>query len=342
MKQGQLIPFARDGLMKKIAGAEERIWLASPFLSLPVAEQIAEAASKSTAQNRRLLTALDERSVAVGVLNPRALEWLHDAGFQIGNVDNLHAKVSLVGLDWGLVGSGNLTGKGLGDEEGGGNYELGVVLTTKQIQEASAIFADWWKKARDVSADEIAEYKLVPRIKLDRKKPRRRKKAGSTLPVVNVAQLQQFLTEELDNPRRYWVDANYHNPKAETWWHQEWISGQPEVAYKKGDVIIIYLGAKNGGPKLCPAIVQATTTTEAKAAWVANQRDDNPEAPERWPNVTHTTILGEVPVSAGVPLELINRTGESLRRGYLEITRAEFEILAGAMIRVLMLDQPRV
>lgn len=333
MKQGQLIPFARDKLMRKIAGAEERIWLASPFLSFPVAKKIAEQAGKSMAQDRRLLTALDERSVAVGVLDPRALEQLHDARFQIRNIENLHAKVSLVGLGWGLLGSGNLTGKGLGDEEGGGNYELGAILSTKQIQEASEIFADWWKQAQEVSADEIAEYKLVPRIKFDRKKPKRGK-PGPALPIANVAQLQQLLNEKLDSHRRYWVDANYHNLRQETWWHREWISGQPEVAYNEGDVIVIYLGARNGGPKLCPAIVQATTTTEAKAAWVAKQRDDDPEAPKRWPNVTHTRILGEVlPVTSGVPLELIERTGESLRRGYLEITREQFEQLAQAMIK---------
>ncbi len=318
--------------MGKIAGAEERIWLASPFLSFPVAKQIAEAAGKSTAQDRKLLTALDERSVAVGVLDPRALEQLRKARFQIGNIENLHAKLSLVGSGWGLVGSGNLTGMGLGNEEGGGNYELGAILTANQIHEASAIFAGWWTKAREVSAAEIAEYKLVPRIKSDRKKSKRGK-SGAALPVANVARLQQFLTEEPSSYRRYWVDANYHNPQQETWWHREWISGQPEVAYNKGDVIVIYLGAKNGGPKLCPAIVQATTTTEAKAAWVAKQRDDDPEAPKRWPNVTHTMLLGEVlPIATGVPLELINRTGESLRRGYLEISPAELEILAEAMI----------
>lgn len=330
MKQGQLIPFARDRLMEKIASAEKRIWLASPFLSFPVAKQIAEAARKSPAQDRKLLTALDERSVAVGVLDPRALEQLHDAKFQIRDIENLHAKVSLVGSGWGLVGSGNLTGKGLGDEEGGGNHELGAILTAKQIQEASEFFVGWWKKAREVSADEIAEYKLVPRIKFDRKKPKRGK-SGPVLPVTNVARLQQFLDEELDNHRRYWVDANYHNPDAQTWWHQGWISGQPEVAYSEGDMIAIYLGGKNRGPKSCPAIVRATTDTKTDEAWVAAHRETAKDA-ERWPNYTLTEVFGEVPITPGVPLELIDRTGESLRRGYLEITRAEFETLAQSML----------
>jgi len=330
MKQGQLIPFARDRLMEKIASAEKRIWLASPFLSFPVAKQIAEAANKSTAQDRKLLTALDERSVAVGVLDPRALEQLHNAKFQIRDIENLHAKVSLIGPGWGLVGSGNLTGKGLGDEEGGGNHELGAILTAKQIHEASGFFVGWWKKAREVSADEIAEYKLVPRVKFDRKKPKRGK-SRPVLPVTNVARLQQLLDEELDGRRRYWVDANYHNPKAQTWWHQGWISGQPEVAYSEGDMIVIYLGGKNRGPKSCPAIVRATTDTNTDEAWVAAHREIAKDA-ERWPNYTLTEVLGEVPITYGVALELIKRTGESLRRGYLEITRVEFETLARSML----------
>ncbi len=316
--------------MEKIASAEKKIWLASPFLSFPVAEQIAEAASKATAQDRKLLTVLNERSVAVGVLDPRALEQLHDAKFQIRDIENLHAKVSLVDPGWGLVGSGNLTGKGLGDQEGGGNHELGAILTAKQIQEAAEFFEGWWKKAREVSADEIAEYKLVPRIKFGRKKPNRGK-SGPVLPVTNVARLQQFLNEELDSHRRYWVDANYHNPEAQTWWHQGWISGQPEVAYSEGDMVAIYLGGKNRGPKSCPAIVRATTDTKTDEAWVAAHRETAEDA-KRWPNYTLTEVLGEVPITPGVPLGLISRTGESLRRGYLEITRAEFETLAQSML----------
>jgi hypothetical protein len=181
-----------------------------------------------------------------------------------------------------------------------------------------------------VSANEIAEYKLVPRAKFDRKKPKRRK-AGPVLPVTNVARLRQFLDDELDSHRRYWVDANYHNPKTQTWWHQEWISGQPEVAYSEGDAIVIYLGGKNRGPKSCPAIVRATTDTKADEAWVAAHRESAKDA-KRWPNYTLTEVLGEVPITPGVPLELIDRTGKSLRRGYLEITRAEFETLAQSML----------
>ncbi|HEX6753678.1 MAG TPA: phospholipase D-like domain-containing protein [Solirubrobacterales bacterium] len=328
MSQGQLIAFAREELLRKIAGAEGRIWLASPFLTFPVAKRIGDAARESTAGDRRLLTALDDRSVEVGVLDPNALDQLADTGFEIASIDNLHAKVSLIGSGWGLVGSGNLTGKGLGDEAGGGNHELGVILTDEQVEEASAFFADWWKVAQQVTADEIAAYKLLPRVH-----GKGLGSVGPSLPVADVAQLQRLLADksELDGSERYWIDANYHDPSNETWWHRDWISGQPEVAYSEGDLIVLYLGKKYGGPGRCPAILRATTSTRPDPAWVAANRDD-PEAPERWPNVTRTTILAEVPVTAGIPLEIIGKTGQSLRRGFLEITRAQFDKLAQATI----------
>ncbi|HET7443190.1 MAG TPA: phospholipase D-like domain-containing protein [Solirubrobacterales bacterium] len=334
--RGALVPVAREELMRRIRSATERIWLASPFLSLPVAEEIAEAAAKSPAAERKLLTDASERSVAVGVLDADGLEQLHEAEFEIVDIDDLHAKVSLVDSAWGLVGSGNLTGKGLGDEKGGGNYELGVILTAKQIEKASAFLADWLKEGKEVDAAEIERLKQVEKVPW---KPKRRRKRRPSLPFVDVAGLKEFLDEEvpLDNPPRYWIDANYHSRVEETWWQERrWISGQRKVAYTEGDLIVIYLGAKNEGPKRCPAIVRATTNTKTDRKFVEDNREDDPEAPKRWPNVTHIEVLGEVSGPIGSRLGLIKRdgkplTGKSLRRGFLEITRPEFDLLATAM-----------
>ncbi len=54
----------------------------------------------------------------------------------------------------GLVGSGNLTGSGLGGEQGG-NVELGVVLSPSQVGAASELVAKWWEKADPVDAQAI-------------------------------------------------------------------------------------------------------------------------------------------------------------------------------------------
>jgi phosphatidylserine/phosphatidylglycerophosphate/cardiolipin synthase-like enzyme len=111
---GELLTYARTELLARIRGAEQRVWLASPFLSRPVAEEIAAAAGESAAGDRRLLTALVAASVQTRVLDPGALELLLDSGFELCSVPNLHAKLSLIEAGWGLVGSGNLTNAGLG------------------------------------------------------------------------------------------------------------------------------------------------------------------------------------------------------------------------------------
>lgn len=322
-----LVEFARNLLIDRIETAQDRIWLASPFLTLPIAKRIATAADKSSAGQRRLLTALGPRSVQVGVLDPAALSHLQKAGFKVSSAANLHAKVSLVDSSWGLVGSGNLTGSGLG-KSGGGNHELGVILTRPQIETASAIFSAWWKKAKNVSRAEIARY-----AKLERFPRNRIADLGPMLPVPDFERLEEILGEDpaIAASRRHWVDANYHDPEDEAWWERDWISGQRAVSYDQGDLILVYLGKKNRGPARCPAVLEATSPTEENRRWVIEHRDA--EAADRWPNVTKTKVIADAPLETGASLQVIQKTGRSLRRGYLSLTRAQFERLARDLIK---------
>jgi phosphatidylserine/phosphatidylglycerophosphate/cardiolipin synthase-like enzyme len=143
--------------------AEDRIWLASPFLSKPVAEEIVAAVAESSAVERRLLTALVPGSVQTRVLDPAGLEALLDADFELSSVPNLHAKLSLIDSSWGLVGSGNLTNAGLGGKSYA-NVELGVTLDAAQIAMAAGYFAAWWDGADPIHAGLIAEYAALPRV----------------------------------------------------------------------------------------------------------------------------------------------------------------------------------
>src|SRR6476659_10794792 len=161
---GDLVTYARTELLARIRGAEARVWLASPFLSRPVAEEIVTVVEESSAGERRLLTALVAGSVQARVLDPGALEILLDSGFELCSVPNLHAKLSLIDTSWGLVGSGNLTNSGLGSESRA-NVELGVVLDAEQIATAADLFARWWDGADPIGADLIAEYAALPRLK---------------------------------------------------------------------------------------------------------------------------------------------------------------------------------
>lgn len=323
---GELIDFARNLLMARIEAARERIWLVSPFLTRPIAERIHRTVKDSAATERRLLTALEPRSVQVGVLDPSGLKSLRAAGFEVASIANLHAKVSLVDSDWGLIGSGNLTGAGLGGE-GGGNLELGVLLDRVQVESAEKMVGDWWAKAEFVGAKEIEAYAALPRM------PRAEiGDFGPHIAMRDPAPLREILAEDQVTAasRGYWIDSNYHAPDDEAWWRRNWISGQPAVSYAKGDLIVIYLGKRNGGPQKCPAILRAESPTRHDSEWVVRHRD--PEAAERWPNVTQTSVIAELPVFSGVELALVGRNGSGLQWGYNHITREEFETIAQAML----------
>jgi phosphatidylserine/phosphatidylglycerophosphate/cardiolipin synthase-like enzyme len=248
--EGALVQFARERLLKRTEQAQERVWLVSPFLTLPIALKIGEAAARSEAHDRRLLTALDPRSIQVGVLDPKALSTLHECGFEIASIANLHAKVSLVDTDWGLVGSGNLTGSGLG-WRGSGNRELGVLLTRRQIGIATDLVEQWWEEAIGITPSRIAEYADLPKFPDSPVGS-----FGSTLTIPTAEGLEQILNEdpETAKARRYWIDANYHNPSNETWWHRNWISGPRRANYEPGDLIFIYLTKNSGGPGACAAL----------------------------------------------------------------------------------------
>ena len=328
--KGNLVTFARGELLRRIRGAQERVWLASPFLTAPIANHIVKAVDRSGAKERRLLTALVGGSVRVRALDPKALLILREAGFEIASIRNLHAKVSIVDSRWGLIGSGNLTSAGLGSTERG-NAELGVVLDAAQIGEAAAIFAGWWAKADSVSRGRIEEFDALPRVERHEGEV---EDFGPAVEPAQTAELDEILAEDdaVANSHRYWVKSAYHQPDDEDWWHRGWISDALLPKYEKGDLIVIYLGARNNGPKSCPAVVRAASDPRRDRDWVISHRD--PEAADQWPFVTETVFVADVPVTQGVPLELIGKNGHSVQRGNCSITRKEFEIVASAMARL--------
>lgn len=212
---GELVTYARTELLARIRGAEQRVWLASPFLSKSVAEEIVTAAEESSASERRLLTALVAGSVQTRVLDPGALEALLYSGFELCSVPNLHAKLSLTDTSWGLVGSGNLTNAGLGGE-GRANVELGVVLDAEQIAGAAELFARWWAGADPIGAGLIAEYAALPRLK---PAPGQPGYYGTPVGVGLPQSLEEILAEDelAALGRGYWVKSNYQRHDDPTW-----------------------------------------------------------------------------------------------------------------------------
>ncbi len=324
---GELVTYARTELLTRIRGAEQRVWLASPFLSKPVADEIATAVVESSAEERRLLTALVAGSVQTRVLNPGGLETLLDAGFEICSVPNLHAKVSLIDSSWGLIGSGNLTNSGLGSE-GRANVELGVVLDDEQIATAAELFVRWWDDANPVGANAIAEYAALPRLK---QLPGQPVAYGAPVGVGLPQSFDDILVEDelTAGGRGYWVKSNYQRHDNPTWWERGWISDWRQASYAIGDLIVLYLSAKDGGPAICPAVVRVTEQSELAREWIAEHGD--PEAALQWPYRTRVEVVGEVPIESGAKLESFGLTGQSLQSGYCSISRQQFEQALRAM-----------
>jgi hypothetical protein len=318
---GELVTYARTELLAQVRRAQERVWLASPFLSRPVAEEIVLAVAESMATERRLLTALVPSSVQTRVLDPTGLEALLDADFEISSVPNLHAKLSLVDSSWGLLGSGNLTNAGLGGKSYA-NVELGVTLDAAQIKTAANYFAAWWDDADPIHAGLISEYAALPRVN-----PPLGNSGGYGTPIrVGLpANLESIFAEDelTAHGRGYWVKSNYQRHDDPAWWKRGWISDWRETSYATGDLIVLYLGARGGGPAICPAVVVVTEPSELAPEWIAEHGD--PEAAEQWPYRTLVETVGEVPIQAGAKLEDFGLTGQSLQGGYCSITRQQFE-----------------
>jgi hypothetical protein len=325
-----LLTFAREELLARIGEAEERVWLVSPFLTAPIAARIGDAAKRCSAEDLRFLTALVPRSVRAGVLSPAGLSTLSKTKFKIASIPNLHAKVSLIDSDWGLVGSGNLTGGGLGGEEGG-NIELGVLLNQAQIDASSELVARWWEEDADpVGPQRIAEFAALPPFPKAKSEPA---PVGIPLPIAGIEGLERVLAEDeaVASSRHYWIKSNYHRSEEEQWWHRNWISDWRRGPYGVGDLIVLYLSARDGGPACCPVVVAVTKPSREDSKWVREHRD--PDAAERWPYVTEVSVVGEVPIEAGAPLAAIEKTGQSVQGGYCRIDRNEFNVLVRAMLK---------
>lgn len=323
----ELVTVASRRLLWQLGHARNRIWLASPYLSLNAAERLIESAAGSPAGDRRLLTAVEEGSVRAGTLSPEGLLALEDNGFEVASIDNLHAKLSLVDSAWALVGSGNLTGAGLG-LDGSGNFELGVELDATQLGAAAAIYSSWWGRAALVPKEELERLAALP-VEPPRGKG---KTYGPKLHPTGAEELEAILAEDeaTANSRRYWIKANYHRHDLQNWWKRDWISDGRRASYAVGDLIVLYLSAHEGGPACCPAVVRAMTTIRHDPDWVKAKGDA--EAIPQWPFVTETIRVAEIPISEGIDLKVMGKSAQSLENGYCSITREQFEAGAKAFL----------
>ena len=177
MVHSNLLRVARDELLAALGRAQHIIRLASPFIGRDVAREVVAQAHAGRASDRRLLTAVTQRSVSAGTLSPTALATFLDRGWDVKSIPNLHAKLYVVDRSWGIIGSGNLTGAGIGRAgPRAGNIELAALLDEAQRADASRMFDEWWLS---LNAETVTVENLEPFMDLEARVTR--SKAGLTL-----------------------------------------------------------------------------------------------------------------------------------------------------------------
>jgi hypothetical protein len=328
-----VVSVARNGILAAVGRCTKRTWLASPFLSRPVARALADRAPKGANVDRRLLTALTQRSVEAGVLDPSALILLHDAGWQIRSIPNLHAKALVCDRREGLVGSANLTVGGLG----GGNLELGRWLGPADVATVAAYLERWWVSATPVEPRHLKRASRTYR--------QRQKKpgwvVGQPLGVEDAERLEANQRLRRAPTGGLWLKAVYHEGRdaPPDWWvRQPWINdahgktpngrirytkkGDPALrpSYRVGDFVALYLA----GPGTVPAIYEVMSKPRfdvefVKAHW--------PDDPGRWGWVTDVDLVLRAELDRAPPLSKTGISPQSLEGGRKRLTSNEFQLI---------------
>jgi PLD-like domain len=328
-----LVVRAYEALVDQARATREEILLVSPFVSAPVARELARAVDASGARRRRLLTSLTAAATRAGVLSPTGLRTLLDAGFELRSGRDLHAKVALVDARWGLVGSGNLTVSGLGGDPRRANAELGVLLSRAQVAAAQAIAERWWKVAEPLDAATIARFP----------EPSRQRAADAGEAVG--PSLGRMLEPELESERAQgrssgrWLKMMYDMPEREDrWWQRlQLINDEHRIradgrvyyrpSYERGDLLTLYVVGR-----ACPAIYEVTRPAEYEPERVRRDPLALPDDWRRWGYVTEVRLVKSTTLERAPTLRAIDVASASVRRhGRIRLTLEQFEAARAAL-----------
>lgn len=328
----------RGPILQRVRRAQSELIIAAPFISKGVAAEISRASLAARAGKRMLLTALNEDAVARGYLDPAGLRILAESGFEIRSVRNLHAKFVLVDRDWGVVGSGNLTSKGLAGKRRR-NLELGVVLTTTQVVAARKIAMRWWQRSGPVDDKVLSKY-----IKLERHAGSVRRRSGGVGPFIDGEDDGEAIPDLGRSGRGggrartgLWLKMLYHHTRRDIpdWWRRvEWISdGRPPPSperlvggprYRVGDLMVFYLLEKRGPVRCCPAVAEVESATEYSPEFVAANGAPGDEL--QWPWVTKVKVLDSASLDNAPTLDDLEVGPQSARQqGRIVLEARQFE-----------------
>lgn len=142
---------------KELKHATQRVVICSPYLSPRTAETVVGAAP---VENCEVYTRFSIEDFASGASSIRTLRHLHEAGYRLFELPQLHAKVVLVSGGFVSIGSQNLTANGVRNREA--TY---VSTSPKDAQDVEAYLEPWLAYRRPITREMITQVEaLLPPI----------------------------------------------------------------------------------------------------------------------------------------------------------------------------------
>ena len=322
----------RERIAKMLSGRTKTVWLASPFLTNPIAEWLAGLPASSHG-DRRLLVSWDPNSIDTGYLSAHGVDVLQQHGFAVRDLRRLHAKMVIAGPR-AYLGSGNLTSYGINAT----NAEIGVFANGSHATTAGALFDGWWKQAVPVSNAEIAS--AVERQKRLLKK-RGRSVDYESQPGHQPPQPKRRVPQMWIKSLHYRHDGWTIDPGQEHWIGDPGVrdehgkrkrrrDGSPagKPSYRAGDKIGLYFATT----LKVPLVVEVIELPRFDPEFAQRNSDGGePDAGERWPWVTTVKGLHQVSLEKAPDIDDLGIRGPILWGGsHFKLSTDQYQRLLAA------------
>ena len=140
-----------DEFRVSVKSAKKEILIVSPWITrlIPEIEEIAPKGVKF-----KIITRIDKKDIETPSFDENiARRLIRLGGGSIKKLNSLHAKMVIVDGKKAIISSANITRAGLGDDDAEiVNYEAGVVVQGKYVEDAITFFDAMWDKAKVIDA----------------------------------------------------------------------------------------------------------------------------------------------------------------------------------------------
>lgn len=311
MSTHRVITQAGDELFPRLERAAGDVTLCAPFLTFDVASRLAGIAERSRV-GWYLLTHLDAHAAANGYLSVDGLRALLEAGVSIVTHPGLHAKAYVIGTDYALLGSANLTGAGLGERSA--NAEMSIIVPQADIASVQDVLDGWWEAGEGVDGGRLDRLETLAR------RIPRWNRTGSRQP----SSAEELLADAQLPGVTLWIKAHYGPARSAAWNRETWFStsgsaGTP--SFRPGDLVVVYSQEDH----CCYGIVEVLDEPIYNPDFVADHEGD--ENGERWPWV-NTTAPRLVPIpQVGMPLRQLGINPQGLQSGRRKLAFNDFKAI---------------